>query len=703
MRNLVSCLAAAILQFVLVAPAAAQDRDESVRVATYNAFLLSPFFKCFNPNAIDCLLQIEGETEEWADHLVDTILADPDRFDIIAINEAWDEDAKSILVRRLRPFYPNFVRKIDADLIQMRGPKLQEILQGQAPDIVDLLFPGIPIEKINGEDSGLMLFANRKFTFLPLPNPGEKWGTEPDQLLEATTPEVAFTLFDQCAVPDCFSAKGAALVRLRHLPSGRVYNVVFSHTQADYPEDSEFHAAERGAQFAQIQKLIEKTLDPLADREQRERVLLMGDLNVSVLTTGTAEWTQLFDTPASFFTKPLYDAWARTTSPQDRGVTNGHEKERLDYVAAFPRPYISGGLEGPMCVQHMTIPTDFQDLESDHYMVHADLNLGFFHCHPQIAYEVILAKPQIPNSAPTESVTVDETDGVDVTRIAYPGAIQWFHVKVGQPGTWTLVRNNGQVELDVYRPEDLTTPISRYNKVTGTFSTGDFTLYADQYVLPGEFYVRAKGTTRPYTGDYWLAFKRHTCSSQAEACILQPGERQQAVLTKAGDPIGLQNQAWFRFAVTGTSDTGIDQTITLTADGLTDPNNHKATLQSFTNTNGMSPPVTQAAGAESRVRQPDGRWLKRLSGDRAGPAWIRPGKGRRADGHQHSLPRRAEPDLRGRDKSRVRLGRHLHRISRRRDYHPSSGLGRNRIRLRRAARREGLGALCRQAHDHLRQ
>ena len=131
MRNLVFCLAAAILQFVLVAPAAAQDRDESVRVATYNAFLLSPFFKCFNPNAIDCLLQIEGETEEWADHLVDTILADPDRFDIIAINEAWDEDAKSILVRRLRPFYPNFVRKIDADLIQMRGPKLQEIFKAR--------------------------------------------------------------------------------------------------------------------------------------------------------------------------------------------------------------------------------------------------------------------------------------------------------------------------------------------------------------------------------------------------------------------------------------------------------------------------------------------------------------------------------------------------------------------------------------------
>ena len=95
-------------------PATAQERGESIRVATYNAFLLSPFFKCFNPNFADCLIQINGETEKWANRLADTILADPDRFDIIAINEAWDEDAKSILVRRLSPVFPNFVRKIDA-------------------------------------------------------------------------------------------------------------------------------------------------------------------------------------------------------------------------------------------------------------------------------------------------------------------------------------------------------------------------------------------------------------------------------------------------------------------------------------------------------------------------------------------------------------------------------------------------------------
>jgi len=36
---------------------------ESVRVATFNAYLLSPIFKCPNAQFADCLLQIKGETE----------------------------------------------------------------------------------------------------------------------------------------------------------------------------------------------------------------------------------------------------------------------------------------------------------------------------------------------------------------------------------------------------------------------------------------------------------------------------------------------------------------------------------------------------------------------------------------------------------------------------------------------------------------
>ncbi len=584
---------------VLACPPPPDDRprNESIRVATYNAFLLSPFFKCFNPNFVDCLVQINGETEKWANHLADTILANTDRFDIIAINEAWDEDAKSILVQRLRNEYPNFVRKIDADLIQLRGPDLQDILSGQPTKVLDALFGGVSIEKINGEDSGLMLFANRKFALLPLPDPAFKWGTSPDQALEASTPEVAFTLFNSCGSPDCFSAKGAGLVRLQHLSSNRIYNVVFTHMQADYADKNEFHTDTRDKQFRQIRKMIETTLAPLSQREQSlERVLMMGDLNVSVLSSGVAEWTSLFDTTGSFYTRPLYDAWARTTSPQDRGITQGNDKDRLDYVLGFPQRYEAGELEGPVCVQHMTIPVDFQLLESDHYMVHADLNIGFFHCHPQIAYEVNLQQASNPANPPAESTLIDLEGGTDVTSIKWPGAMQWFHVKKEEAGTYTIGRTNPKVLLDVFAPDDLTTPISRYNKTTQVIVIRDQRMVVDTFVLPREFYIRTSGPSRSFAGNYALWIKRHTCSSKAEACILQPGQKQSATLTKAGNPFGTQNQAWFQFDVTGISDSGVDQTITLTADGLPDSNNFKASLQSFVNTNGMSPPSQQQVG-----------------------------------------------------------------------------------------------------------
>lgn len=204
--------------------------------------------------------------------------------------------------------------------------------------------------------------------------------------------------------------------------------------------------------------------------------------------------------------------------------------------------YEVGGLEGPVCVQHMTIPVDFQLLESDHYMVHADLNIGFFHCHPQIAYEINLEPAQNPNNPPVESAFIDLEGGEDVTAIKWPGAMQWFHVKKGEAGTYSIGRTNPDVVLDVFAPDDLTTPISRYNKTTQMISLADRHMLVDTFVLPREFYIRTSGSSRSFTGDYALAIKRHTCSSQVEACILQPGQKQSAMLTKSGNPFGSQNQ-----------------------------------------------------------------------------------------------------------------------------------------------------------------
>ena len=593
----------ALAGLALAAPVTLRAQEpESVRVATFNAYLLSPIFKCANVQFADCLLQIKGKTEAQAKKLADTILADPDRFDIVAINEAWDDDAKKILVDKLKLQYPNYVRKIDADLIQLRGATLQAILNGMDPAAAVAIY-GLPIEKINGEDSGLMLFANAKFKFLPLPEKSFKWGDDEDEALEAVTDEVGFTLFEPCAGVDCLSGKGAAIVRLRHLPSQHNYTVVFSHMQADYFDKTppEINAAAREGQFAQVEKLIETTLSPLSDSERRqERVLMMGDLNVPLFHQPAGEWAGRFATPGTYWTDNFYDAWASTNSSDDRGITNHIDGERYDYILASPTRYESGGLEGPICVQHMTIPKDFVDLESDHNMVTADLNVGNYFCHPQIAYKVALKKTKV-DGRPREQELIDHVGSTNVTQIRYPGSMQWFHVKRPGAGTYSIGADRPDVNMDIYLPDNLTTPISRYFGDVKVIAEGERKIFVQTFALPREFYIRMSGKDRGFTGDYALLIRRHNCATKEEACLLQPGEEpQMATFTKAGSLFGTQDEAWFEFDVVGAADSGAYQTVKLAAEGLPDPDNFKVTLEDFVNTSGSAPPPVEESGTSRK-------------------------------------------------------------------------------------------------------
>ena len=585
--------------WLLQAPVLAQEQNHSVRVATYNAYLLSPLFKCLPPGPLilDCLNQVTNQTEGWAQRLADTILADAERFDILVLNEVWDEDAKNILVQRLKAKFPVYVKKLDAPLVQLRAQ-----LIGGLP-----VFNGV---KLNGEDSGLMLFARQGFSALSLPSTRYRWGGSKGEL-RASTRHVAFKLFEAFDSDDGYAAKGVGFVRLRDNTSGVVYNVAFTHLQADYPKDNGFFGATRKKQFADIKRVVERTLAPLGPLEdllQRERLIIAGDLNVAVLSHGKNEWKALFDSAGSFFTRPVYDAWNASSPDASRGETNEVDEDRLDYVLASVEPY-KHGLHGriPMCVQHTTIPVDFKNLESDHFMVHADLNRGFFHCHPRIAYEV-------KTSELNGSTLIDkhpDNNALDITRIAYPGALQWFHVKTDSPGTYSILRYGlgTPVRIDIYAPEDLTTPISRYNKTTTKIPFGGVEASVDQFVLPKEYYIRISGPTRAWTGNYALQIRRHTCATKEMACYLQPGQPQTARLTGAGEQntVGdVQNEAWFRFDVTGQSDTGVAQTIQVSGVGLPSTPGHSAQLVDFNNTGSLGALNSTALPNGLRVSGPAG-------------------------------------------------------------------------------------------------
>lgn len=568
----------------LPATAGAQEaQSHSVRVATYNAYLLSPLFKCLPPTPLifDCLNQISNQSEQWAHRVADAVLADPDRFDILVLNEVWDEDAKDILVERLKSRFPVYVKKLDAALVDARVAVLKDLNASASATV-----------KLNGEDSGLMLFARRGYTALSLPSSQYRWGGVKGSL-QASTTQVAFKLFDDYASDDAFAAKGVGFIRLRHTASNTVYNVAFTHLQADYPDNKEFFPGVRKKQLADVRRVIERTLLPLGSLTEllkTERLIVAGDLNVAVLSHGKNEWKDLFDRAGSFFTKPVYDTWKAASPDASRGETNEVDEDRLDYVLASVEPY-HPGLTGrvPMCAQHATVPVDFQHLESDHFMVHVDLNRGFWHCHPRIAYEV-------KTSDLNGDTTIDKHPGnsnLDVTRIAYPGTMQWFHVKADSPGTYTIMRfgqGSTPVRIDIYAPEDLTTPISRYNKTTSKVPLGGGMAHADLFVLPKEYYIRITGPTRSWTGNYALKIVRHTCATRQMACYLQPGQPQSARLTASGEQntVGeIQNEAWFRFDVTGQSDADVAQNIELTAVGMPLGSGRTAQLVDFANTGGQ--------------------------------------------------------------------------------------------------------------------
>jgi len=546
------------------AAAQADVPRDSLRIATYNSYLLSPIFRCLSladiavVPAVDCLAQIDGITERWANHLADTILADSANIDVIALNEVWDEDAKRILRRRLRRVYPVQVYDIDKDLVDVRGDVFVDVpeafaLQGDV--------------RFNGEDSGLMLFAKRDFRVLPLPNPAYRWGGNPDETLGATTSEVAFTYFDPCAVEDCFAAKGAGLIRLQNGNEGPVYNIVFTHMQADYAGDP--HADVRDKQFAAVRRMIEKTLDPLSQHVLGNEVVIMaGDLNVTYLDPAppvpTAEWTQRFDTGSSFFRLPLYDGMHFSGGGNDLTDTNDTDFQRLDYILASPKPATDGDAAGRQrCVQHVTVPIKYRELESDHNLVHADINRAFYHCSPATAFPVRLDNKGV--------AIVDLMPGgtIDVTKIQTGGAMQWFEVRAEGTATYSIGPDTDDVQVEIYVPEDLTTPIARYNQTPATVGANVRQSFAlNQYVLPRRFFIRTAGRTRETTRNYALMVKRHDCASRATACILQPGSVQGVTLSSAflqQGQTGYQDEAWFRFDAAGKADTGDPQTITLTA------------------------------------------------------------------------------------------------------------------------------------------
>lgn len=526
-----------------------------LRIGTFNAAFVTDTWvdAAFVPACTDHVCR--------ANLLADRIILS--NYDVIALNEVFDNDAREVLVTRLRGAYPHFVAKLSTDTFD--------------------------------DDSGLMLFSRLPF-IAPSRVDTSRFPTGSDLEAEsagAPWPQVGFVEFDRCDDFDCRAAKGAGYVRLLQPATGRTFGVLFSHTQASYGSDSAAEREEkrqiRRSQLEQARDLLAALsaggLDDLGDQ-----VFFLGDLNINGdQDAGVPEWWDTFGfgswTPLTSGT-PLFDAWAYLQSPDDRGLSQ--DSERLDYVLT----QTPDTLQGALCVQHLSLAQNLavngpifdhafgpglggsQNL-SDHQGVNAELGPAGPQCNPRTA-----ATPPL--------------DTWLAGSIALPGSVQWWYLP--EPGTYTLSVLGDAVSSEVYAASDLSRPRGAEPAVDGVPHNG--TTIASREPM----YVKVYARNPRWSGGYQLRVHRHACTHPGDYCRLFAGKTQSLTMTA---PWYQDDAAWY-LVTTEVADSGRPQALAFGVDAsvpLTLELRDAATMAPVL---GSSAPHYDWTGWHTRARSSDG-------------------------------------------------------------------------------------------------
>lgn len=550
---------------VIVDLVATAHLGDAIRIGTYNVQFFATASFPFK----------EKKPPDAAKKIAERVKAS--RYDVIAFNEVWNEDAKEGggphpgLVNKLKSTYPYYAKYLDGDQVNPH------------------------------EDSGLMLFS--RFPFEPLPHDtykidsGDCEASQDDNACE----KIAFYEFDSCDDADCLAEKGAGLVRLKNPQTKSIYNVVFTHMQAPYFEDSDDELLTQWEtqkeQLGEIQKLIEGTLDP--KHIENEELFLLGDINIDgdigdsfkgsptasshdTLIHNRTMWAEVFGTPGQFFFDRLRDAASFDTSPVDPLVTAPRHYEpyeqpktaRVDYIFRSTR-------SRHLCVQHVSVAHNLRwgapYIESGLGQPGTEAGAAEMSDHlgltgdfaPEAKY-CSAASPRVMMKFPAGKLAT--LNGA----IKHPGNMQWYRFE--EPGTYGFAVEGGNVAFQVFAQTDLSMPLANYKELTKVaFDRRGNPSVLKLYVVPeAPFYVRVfePGYTG-FTGPYKLKAKRYDCSSKQEACLLTPGQTRDETFP-AKKIVGADDAYWFELHTEaagfdtpgGTVASGAEQTLEFETDRI---------------------------------------------------------------------------------------------------------------------------------------
>ena len=510
----------------------------NVRVLTYNVQCRSWGMEVLAQGTLTPTTSAEERAREISKRILNSYRT----WDIVCLNEVFDEDAREVFIAELGAEYPEQIQKCDVDNLGLQlGITAAAAGLIAIPGIGWLAAIGIAVGALallaetKYEDSGLMVFSRLPFVSDPIPASMVQFLQDAGITGLSSIPRVAFVPYEEATEADKFAAKGVVYAAFKR-PDGETLHLLASHTQADPLTDIGKNATVRKKQLDRVLGL----LDQFASTS--EEVLVCGDLNIyGTHDPGSGprqEWKDIFATSGSRFTDELVDSWYREQCPGeaafggtplppdtfDRGVTaNGNQ--RLDYlIRSLP------GFPGRLIGQHLAIPWEVANGTGGSAMYtsdHLPLSIDYHAMHAKGT--AMLAQPlDFEDPAPGQFPPDQEVNGSFEN-----GQMHWY--RVDRKGAYGFkFDKDGPCAFEVYTADNLSVSHAPFRLLTDP--PDEEMPFGVRFVLPSApFYIRVFPLKRNEGASYTLRIHRFAGTSEADAIGLRRGIEEHFT-PKAGAP-----------------------------------------------------------------------------------------------------------------------------------------------------------------------